>query len=50
MGNSVVTVREGLTVVDIPVTLERASGTGQVIFGSDRRVAGFFVRPTGPMR
>jgi hypothetical protein len=48
MGTPVVSMREGLTVVDIPVTLERASGTGQVIFDGEGRVAGFFVRPTGP--
>jgi hypothetical protein len=48
MGTPGVSKREGLTVVDIPVTLERASGTGQVIFDGEGRVAGFFVRPTGP--
>jgi hypothetical protein len=48
IGDPVVSTRDGLTVVDIPVTLERARGTGQVILDPAGWVAGFFVRPTGP--
>ncbi len=44
----VTSMRAGLTVVDIPVRLERSSGTAQVIFDAGGRVAGFFVRPAGP--
>lgn len=47
IGDPVVSTRDRLTIVDIPVTLERARGTGQVILDSDGRVAGFFVRAAG---
>ena len=45
LGTPVVSVRDGYTVVDIPVALERADGFGRVVLDADRRVAGFFVRP-----
>jgi hypothetical protein len=38
-------VRDGYTVVDIPVALERADGFGRVVLNADRQVAGFFIRP-----
>jgi hypothetical protein len=40
-----VSVRDGYTVVDIPVALERADGIGRVVIDADRQVAGFLVRP-----
>jgi hypothetical protein len=46
LGTPVVSVRDGYTVVDIPVALELADGIGRVVLDADRRVAGFFVRPT----
>lgn len=45
LGTPVVSVRDGYTVVDIPVALEHADGFGRVVLDADRRVAGFFVRP-----
>lgn len=45
LGTPVVSLRDGYTVVDIPVSLERADGVGQVVLNADRQVAGFFVRP-----
>jgi hypothetical protein len=45
LGAPVVSVRDGYTVVDIPVALEHADGVGRVVLDADRRVAGFFVRP-----
>ncbi len=45
LGTPVVSVRDGYTVVDIPVALERADGVGRVVLDADRQVAGFFVRP-----
>jgi hypothetical protein len=45
VGTPVVSVRDGYTVVDIPVALERADGFGRVVLDVDRQVAGFFVRP-----
>jgi len=47
VGVPVVSVRDGYTVVDIPVSLERSDGTGQVVLNADGQVAGFFVRPSG---
>jgi hypothetical protein len=47
VGVAVVSVRDGYTVVDIPVSLERSDGTGQVVLNADGQVAGFFVRPSG---
>ena len=38
-------VLDGYTVVDIPVALERADGTGRIVLNADRQVAGFFIRP-----
>ena len=38
-------VRDGYTIVDIPVALERADGFGRVVLNADRQVAGFFIRP-----
>jgi hypothetical protein len=40
-----VSVRDGYTVVDIPVALEQGDGVGRVVLDADRQVAGFFVRP-----
>jgi hypothetical protein len=45
LGIPVVSVRDGYTAVDIPVTLDRADGIGRVVLDADRQVAGFFVRP-----
>lgn len=45
LGTPRVSVRDGYTVVDIPVTLERADGIGRVVIDADRQVAGFLVRP-----
>lgn len=50
LGIPVVSVRDGYTVVDIPVSLERADGVGRVVLDADRQVAGFFVRPAEAMR
>ena len=44
-GTPVVSVQDGFTVVDVPVALEHADGTGRVVLDADREVAGFFVRP-----
>jgi hypothetical protein len=45
VGTPQVSVRDGYTVVDIPVALERADGIGRVVIDADRQVAGFLVRP-----
>jgi hypothetical protein len=45
LGAPVVSVRDGYTVVDIPVALDRADGIGRVVLDAERQVAGFFVRP-----
>lgn len=45
LGTPAVSVRDGYTIVDIPVALERADGTSRVALDADGRVAGFFVRP-----
>ena len=45
LGTPVVSIRDGYTVVDVPVALERADGTGRVVLNADRQVAGFFIRP-----
>jgi hypothetical protein len=45
LGTPAVSVRDGYTVVDIPVALERADGFGRVVLNADRQVAGFFIRP-----
>jgi len=50
LGSPVVSVRDGYTVVDIPISLERADGTSQVVLDADRQVAGFFVRPADGAR
>ncbi len=50
LGPPAVSVRDGYTVVDIPVSLERADGVGRVVLDADRQVAGFFVRPAEAMR
>lgn len=44
-GEPAVSVRDGYTVVDVPVALERADGIGRVVLDEEGRVAGFFVRP-----
>jgi len=48
-GTPVVSLRDGYTGVDIPVSLERADGFGRVVLDADRRVVGFFVRPAEEM-
>jgi len=45
LGTPAVSVRDGYTIVDIPVALERDEGTGRVVLNPDRQVAGFFIRP-----
>jgi hypothetical protein len=45
LGTPAVSVRDGYTLVDIPVALERADGFGRVVLNADRQVAGFFIRP-----
>jgi hypothetical protein len=45
LGPPDVSVRDGYTVVDIPVALDRADGIGRVVLNADRQIAGFFVRP-----
>jgi len=45
LGTPAVSVRDGYTIVDIPVALERADGVGRVVLNADRQVAGFFIRP-----
>jgi len=45
LGTPAVSVRDGYTVVDIPVALEHADGIGRVVLDADRQVAGFLVRP-----
>jgi Protein of unknown function (DUF3887) len=50
VGAPVVSVRDGYTVVDIPVSLEREDGVGRVVLDADRQVAGFLVRPAEAMR
>jgi hypothetical protein len=45
LGIPVLSVRDGYTVVDIPVALDREDGIGRVVLDADRQVAGFFVRP-----
>lgn len=45
LGTPLVSVRDGYTVVDIPVALDRADGISRVVLDADRQVAGFFVRP-----
>ncbi len=49
LGSPRVSVRDGYTVVDIPVALERADGIGRVVIDPDRQVAGFLVRPAEPV-
>lgn len=48
-GTPVVSLRDGYTGIDIPVALERADGVGRVVLDADRRVVGFFVRPSEAM-
>jgi transcriptional regulator of NAD metabolism len=50
VGTPIVSVRDGYTVVDIPVSLEREDGVGRVVLDADRQVAGFIVRPAEAMR
>lgn len=45
LGTPAVSVRDGYTIVDIPVALTRAEGIGRVVLNADREVAGFFIRP-----
>ena len=45
LGTPVVSVRDGYTLVDIPVALDSADGISRVVLDADRQVAGFFVRP-----
>ncbi|MGH2884823.1 MAG: DUF3887 domain-containing protein, partial [Solirubrobacteraceae bacterium] len=50
LGTPVLSVRDGYTVVDIPISLERADGVGRVVIDADRQVAGFFIRPAEALR
>ena len=50
LGTPAVSVRDGYTVVDIPVSLEHSDGVSRVVLDADRQVAGFFVRPAEAMR
>ena len=45
LGTPAVSLRDGYTIVDIPVALERADGFGRVVLNAARQVAGFFIRP-----
>jgi hypothetical protein len=45
LGTPALSVRDGYTVVDIPVSLERADGIGRVVLNADHQVAGFLIRP-----
>ena len=45
LGAPLVSVRDGYTVVEIPVALERADGIGRVVLDADCQVAGFSVHP-----
>lgn len=45
LGTPVVSVRDGYTIVDVPVSLERGDGVARIVLDGDRRVAGFLVRP-----
>jgi Protein of unknown function (DUF3887) len=45
IGTPAVSVRDGYTIVDIPVALERAEGSARVVLNADRQVAGFLIRP-----
>jgi hypothetical protein len=49
LGTPAVSVRDGYTVVDIPVALEHGDGIGRVVLDAGRQVAGFFVRPMALM-
>ena len=49
LGAPAVSVRDGYTIVDVPVALERTDGTGRVVLDADRQVAGFFVRRAGDL-
>lgn len=49
LGTPVVSTRDGYTIVDIPVALERADAVGRVALDADRQVAGFFIRPREAM-
>lgn len=46
LGTPVVSLRDGYTIVEIPVALDHADGVGRVVLDADRQVAGFFVRPS----
>ena len=45
IGTPAVSVRDGYTIVDIPVALERTDGFGRIVLNADRQVAGFLIRP-----
>jgi hypothetical protein len=45
LGDPEISVRDGYTIVDIPISLERRDGTGRVVLDADHKVAGFFIRP-----
>lgn len=49
LGAPAISVRDGYTIVDLPIALERADGTGRVVLDADRQVAGFFVRRAGEL-
>lgn len=45
-GAPVVTVRDGLTFVDVPISLERGELNGRVAFNADGEVAGLLASPS----
>lgn len=48
MERPTLSLRQGYTVVDVPVVVEHRRFAGRVVFHGDGRVAGFFVRPANP--
>jgi hypothetical protein len=49
IGTPAVSVRDGYTIVDIPVALETSEGTSRVVLDAGRQVAGFFIRRTADL-
>jgi hypothetical protein len=45
MGTPAVTVRDGYTVVDVPLAFDHGDLRGRVVFNADGQVSGFFLRP-----
>lgn len=46
MGTAVVTVQDGLTVVDLPMAFERQDATCRVVYTREGQIAGLLWRPT----